>query len=79
MVKDIPENLYELFDILGEEKALEVLKRYQGTTVYFSKAILKQLEREEMRQEYSAGKTIEELSKIYHYSKSYIRFIIKKA
>ncbi len=77
MIKDIPEDLYPLFSIVGEAKALEVLKRYQGRTVYFSKAILKQLEREEMKKDYDSGASMKELVAKYKYTAGYIKYICK--
>ncbi len=75
---DIPDDLCPLFDILGEEKALEVVMTYQGTTIYFSKSILKQFEREQMKKEYNNGTPFKELAKKYGYSINYLRRICKK-
>jgi len=72
---EIPDNLKPLFEILGQEKALEIVKAYEGSSVYFSKAILRRYNHEQIIKDYCEGVSYKELADIYGYSESYVRRI----
>ena len=75
---EIPENLKPLFDIVGAEKALEIIKVYEGSSVYFSKSILKEYYKGQMIQEYHSGLSYKALSEKYGYVISYVRQLCNK-
>jgi len=72
---NIPEDLKPLFGIVGQEKALEVIRVYEGTNVYFSKTLLRQHAHEKIKNAYRDGLSYKELAEKYGYSESYVRRI----
>ena len=72
---EIPEDLQPLFEIVGQEKALEVIRAYEGTNVYFSKTLLRKYTHEKIKNAYRDGLSYKELADKYGYSESYVRRI----
>ena len=76
---EIPESLRPLFDIVGTEKAMEVIRAYQGSNVYFSKNVLRAFNHERLIEEYHAGSSYRELADKYGYSESHVRRVCNKS
>lgn len=76
LMKIIPEELHFIFTLVGVEKALEIVKNYEGSSVYFGKSLQRKIDKAFIVAEYQEGNVnYKELSKKYGYSSSWIRQI----
>lgn len=72
----VSEDLQMLLGITGLEVFLKICKTFEGTSIYFSKSISKELERESILKDYQNSQiTYKELARKYNYSETYIREI----
>ena len=64
----ISSDLQILLDITGIETFLKICKTFEGTSIYFSKNISKELEKESIYKEYKSSNTsYKELARKYGY------------
>ncbi|WP_455537810.1 Mor transcription activator family protein [Terrisporobacter sp.] len=80
LLKDyIPYYLYEMVDIIGRDKFLDLCKIYGGTTIYIPvyKRATQGIRNEAIFKEYN-GKNIDELRVKYNLSNHRIRELLRK-
>jgi Mor family transcriptional regulator len=78
LINIIPEDLQIMVDIVGIDKTIEIIKKYEGTYLYFNKDVSRALERAQIVNDFMAGKSYNELAKKYGFSSVWIREIIEE-
>ncbi len=81
-IADLPEELQEIADIIGVEKAVKLCEVFSGISIYFPKlnTITRKSRYRQLLEDFKESKTSEvykELARKYGYSESHTRAIIR--
>lgn len=72
---NISEDLSDLAGLIGEDLFLKVCSHFAGQSIYFSKSITRDLQKQQIIHDFNAGAGYNELAHRYNYSVSHIRNI----
>lgn len=71
----IPDDMTLLVEIVGTDKAIEVIKAYEGTSLYFNKNISREIEKAGILQELESGIDYKTVARKHGYTETWIRNI----
>lgn len=76
--ENVPENLYELYDIVGAELFAKIVEVHGGEHLYIPKrsTMERKQKYDAIRKEYNDGKNIGQLALKYRHTERYIRTIV---
>lgn len=66
-------DLEDLQRIVGDDLFLKICKHFEGTSIYFSKNITRDIQKQLIIKDYDNGASYKELAKKYNYSEVWIR------
>lgn len=70
---NLSSDLNDLQEILGDELFYKVCKHFEGTSIYFSKNITRDIQKQLIVKEFDEGASYKELARKYNYSEVWIR------
>ncbi|MBN2547481.1 MAG: hypothetical protein JXB50_16875 [Spirochaetes bacterium] len=74
-ISNLSTDMADLREITGDEIFLKICRHFEGTTIYFSKGIIRDVQKQFILSDYDAGMSYRELAKKYSYSEMWIREI----
>ncbi|MBN2546549.1 MAG: helix-turn-helix domain-containing protein [Spirochaetes bacterium] len=72
-INNLSADMSDLKDITGDEIFLKICRHFEGTSIYFSKGITRDIQKQLILADYDKGMSYKDLAKKYNYSEVWIR------